>query len=433
MTELERIEIEGFKGLESVAFEPSQINLITGRNNTGKTSLLESVDLLLTPSNLSRFGSSADEVINIEQKKVNISGKYSKGEASLKIRKPGDNEVRQLIVQAVFNTIGFQSTLVYFGTEDNEDDLKEVIDDAVQDVLREELDQETIEALHDEFLIVSWSGSKYSYFLPGQESSRIISSVENRIREETSKRFEEMDLTGDEKDLDTDSNIHHHFAESTKYNDDRWDFQPSVKKFFGPSVQPTFLETPDSQGTSKFIRSIELTEDISEDDNENIGIKIDDIGDYLKENRIVDHLKTFDTDYLVFEKEDGEKYQIPYAFMGDGFKAIVGLLWELLDVETENEIVLLEEPENHMHPGYIRQVVYFLIHLAREEDVQLFITTHNSDFINDFFNENLTEDQREYLEDEFSLIRMEEDAAQVLDYETAESDLKDLHLDLRGI
>jgi len=100
---------------------------------------------------------------------------------------------------------------------------------------------------------------------------------------------------------------------------------------------------------------------------------------------------------------------------------------------VENEIVLLEEPDTHMHAGYVREVVYFLIDLAREEDVQLFITTHDSDFINDFFTENLTDEEEAYLEDEFSLLRMEEDGAVVEDYETARENLKDLHLDLRGI
>lgn len=64
MTELEHIEIEGFEGLEHVEFEPSDINLITGRNNTGKTSFLEAVDLLFNPSKFNKFGGGEYGVCN---------------------------------------------------------------------------------------------------------------------------------------------------------------------------------------------------------------------------------------------------------------------------------------------------------------------------------------------------------------------------------
>ena len=55
MTELEHVEIEGFKGLEHVEFEPTDINLVTGRNNTGKTSFLEAIDLLYNPDSATDF------------------------------------------------------------------------------------------------------------------------------------------------------------------------------------------------------------------------------------------------------------------------------------------------------------------------------------------------------------------------------------------
>lgn len=39
MNRFERIEVSGFKGLTSIDFAPGDINLITGRNNIGKTSM----------------------------------------------------------------------------------------------------------------------------------------------------------------------------------------------------------------------------------------------------------------------------------------------------------------------------------------------------------------------------------------------------------
>ncbi len=176
---------------------------------------------------------------------------------------------------------------------------------------------------------------------------------------------------------------------------------------------------------------MQLSEPFDLESDEDNPVKIDDIGDFLREKEIVDNLKTFDLDYLIFE-DDGEKYSVPFDHMGEGFKTLVGVLWHLFDVEGSADVVLLEEPDTHMHPGYVRQLVYFLIDLAMEEDLQLFITTHNNDFLNDFFTENLKQEEREFLEEEFRLVQLQDGAADVMDYEEAETQLKDLKLDLRG-
>jgi len=118
--------------------------------------------------------------------------------------------------------------------------------------------------------------------------------------------------------------------------------------------------------------------------------------------------------------------------MGEGFQAIVALLWELLDDDLP-EVVFLEEPTTHMHPGYVREVVFFLIQLAMEEDVQLFVTTHSNDFLNDLFAENLREEEEAFLEEEFRLFQMQDGGAKTLDYREAEHSLEELMLDLRGV
>lgn len=117
--------------------------------------------------------------------------------------------------------------------------------------------------------------------------------------------------------------------------------------------------------------------------------------------------------------------------MGDGFKSIIGLLWELKRRGSQNNVILLEEPENHMHPGYINTLVKFLIQISREEKLQLFITTHNIDFISEFFEKEGKD--KEYLKEEFQVMLMQENLTQTLSYETAKRDLNELHVDLRGL
>ena len=48
MTKLEWIEIENFRGISHLMYEPKQINLLVGKNNSGKTSVLEAIYLRLT-------------------------------------------------------------------------------------------------------------------------------------------------------------------------------------------------------------------------------------------------------------------------------------------------------------------------------------------------------------------------------------------------
>ena len=308
---------------------------------------------------------------------------------------------------------------------DSEEEHLQTLYSVIQRAFQDAISENHIANLGEEFVEIVINDESYPFYSFGKNASEIQSILYKAIWE---------DLDDDSPDII--SNLFKQ-RQATLYGiDANGDEETNKYEYIDtPTIQGRsgYLEEPESTNVIQFIESIILVEDLEKGDEEKDAIKIDDIGDYIKQKELVDDIKTFDTDYLVFEKEDGEKYSIPYDFMGDGFKAIVGLLWELLDEDNENNIVLIEEPENHMHPGYIREVVYFLIELAKDEGVQLFITTHSSDFINSFFTENLTEEEEEFLKKEFSLIRMEEDGAVIENYETAEDDLKNLHLDLRGI
>jgi AAA15 family ATPase/GTPase len=132
---------------------------------------------------------------------------------------------------------------------------------------------------------------------------------------------------------------------------------------------------------------------------------------------------------MVFE-EDGEKYQVPYEFMGDGFKTLLGLLWELSG--EDDDVLLLEEPENHMHPNYVHQFVHWLVDVAEDTGTQLFLTTHDIDFVRSFFD-FVEPSQKAFLSEEFRLLKMDRTLPEVYDYDEAEELSKDLQVDLRGI
>lgn len=434
MTDLERIEIEGFKGLESISFEPSGINLITGRNNTGKTSLLEAINLLFNPSNIGRFEDGTDRIININQESTYIFGETAESRMEVDIELPENEIIEGCFIRMIPNSFHRRRTISQSFFEQFRTEYKEQFNELESDIhriLQEELDNDFLTKLGEEFVVVTVNGDSYLYFSPGPKSEEVASLVNTEMNEKFGNSEEPDGLESSLFESDTDDQG---FWQNVSAQDEE---TGSYYTIFGlgqirPNRARGFLNKPTDADTVRFIESIKIADNIETEDDEKDAIKIDDIGDFIKEKELVDDLKTFDIDYLVFEKEDGEKYQIPYGFMGDGFKAIVGLLWELLDEKNKNEIVLIEEPENHMHPGYVSELVHFLIDLARDEDIQFFITTHDHDFIKDFFMD-MPDEKREYLEEEFSLVKMDDFGADVLNYEDAEHHLKDLHLDLRGI
>lgn len=411
MTRCTEVKIEGFKGIQSLNVEPTAINIITGRNNTGKTSFLEAIELSFDPGNISNFGGNIDTLVNIECETATIDTELGDNTSSIEIFEPDERRAREILIDALLQTA---SKFITWAEERTVADAPELnaIENDLQTIIEDSISPSAIEDIRTESAIVSVNGTEYPYLYPGGTAQVLNRNITEKIRERIAERHDGSDTT-----LQTTlRNIPAHLPVG----------------LFGEGVQ--FVgDRPPVVNAVTAIDGRDLTEPPETENGESTAVRIDDIEDILIEHEIVDDLRSFDFDYLVFTDDEGEKYSVPYEFMGDGFKAIVGILWELLDAERTGDVLLLEEPAIHMHPGYVRELVYFLVDIARERDVQLFITTHNNDFIADFFGENITDEERSYLEAEFTLVQMQSDTADVMSYREAEEHLKDLHLDLRGI
>jgi energy-coupling factor transporter ATP-binding protein EcfA2 len=77
--------------------------------------------------------------------------------------------------------------------------------------------------------------------------------------------------------------------------------------------------------------------------------------------------------YLVFRD-----YAVPAALAGDGIRLLLHLSFEL--AVRQGGLVLMEEPEVHMHPGAIRQCAQAIIEAVRR-GVQVTLTTHSLELI----------------------------------------------------
>ncbi|WP_373189268.1 ATP-binding protein [Halolamina sp.] len=408
MTRITSVKVEGFKGIESLHVNTTRVNLVTGRNNTGKTSLLEAVLLAFDPAKLKDFSENLSTLINAKHDEACITVETETGTRTLGLEKPDHTVARQMFIESLSEFTDSVSDRI----RDNFDSEMFTPDELRSEVKERIIDQVTeahVSEVQKNSLIAHFQGKAYFLLNSDNASREVIKDAADDIVQQFAKE------SGSKHSVDTErfgiGLLGFHMFDRTRF----------------------VRESPPRSESVSFIDTHDLTIRPEKESDEADAVKTDDIEEFLINNEIVDDLRSFNLDNVVFEADSGKKYSVPYEFMGDGFKAIIGILWELLDDETTGEIVLLEEPGVHMHPGYVRELLYFIIRIARENGTQILTTTHNHDFITDFFTENLTEGERVFLSEEFSLIQMQQNAADVMTYEEAEESLKELHLDLRGL
>lgn len=385
MGHVERAEISGFKCVSAADLECGQFNVLTGRNGTGKSSILEAIQLAHDPTALEAFDPAVGRLIEIGE-----------STASVEIVRP--DETRQFSMERVDADTAFP-----------------VVSEAtVRDALVLDSEAETAEVLQKR----------------GQ-SGEVAADFEQHLRDSGA------DPTDSVVTVETGGTVRKFVSDSPEIRRafqnfvDRTDplggnesvdvvLSSSGRRFVGdaPTREPVRLIAPTNSSDSP-----------TDTDSELRRVRV---RDFLRDHDILPNLESFSFNELVFD-EDGEQYAIPYDFLSEGTKTITSLVWQLFSEEEIPDVILLEEPENHLHPGYVTELVEFLIEFAREENVQLFVTTHNVDFLREFFNDATVGDHEAWLAEEFRLIQTTELSPKQFDYERAKEHVEELQLDLRGL
>lgn len=131
----------------------------------------------------------------------------------------------------------------------------------------------------------------------------------------------------------------------------------------------------------------------------------------LKE-KVIDLLKLYDKDIedILFLKNNETARPLeclkhknlgimPLSVYGDGIKRVLLLANGI--AEAENGILLIDEIETAIHSKYYENVFNFLIENCQKYNVQLFITTHNMETIDEFlkilYEENTKENEDDLL------------------------------------
>jgi len=68
--------------------------------------------------------------------------------------------------------------------------------------------------------------------------------------------------------------------------------------------------------------------------------------------------------------------------LGSGEKEILHIIFSLIVLASKNSLVIIDEPELHIHPPMQKRILEFFQKLAFEKNIQLILITHSPTFIN---------------------------------------------------
>ncbi len=74
---------------------------------------------------------------------------------------------------------------------------------------------------------------------------------------------------------------------------------------------------------------------------------------------------------------DGSVQQIPVSKLGSGFETIISIifLYHYFCIEGTNLIILIDEPELHLHPSWQKKLIDYLVDISK--NTQVFVSTHS--------------------------------------------------------
>ncbi len=408
---INRITIKNFKGINSLKFAPKKFNIIVGGNNTGKTSIIEAISICMNPYllyNLSR-NKYQNSVINYLSDKSTIKIDIENNKVmKLSFSKSTPDQILNLLkndLSELFN----RKDEVCVGIDKNV---------AIEKIIKG-LDKNKIYQASLDSIIVLVNYSDHQIILAGESYRDLLTYSLSKLYDiYISKNAKDSIMHTSNGDiLENEYMMKHEYMITMLSNHHELSRKNSLIKYKKDNV--TFIKN-----------ALNSMEHINK--NQKLALQLENI---IKHDNIISNLKGFNFDSLVLDTEDGDK-EIPIESMGDGFKSLIYIFTELY--ENESNIILIEEPENYMHPGYIRELIHYIISIANNSEIQLFIITHSKDFLYMLTSDNaLAENDIEFLKKELLILQLSRFKDDIilsnLDYNDAVSDMEDLLLDLRGI
>lgn len=376
MTFLKDIEIEGYRGINKYTQTFKKINLFVGKNNAGKSSILEAIAIIASSSNgyldtlgedlLKNFAErknwNLEYFINLELKKCLIKATINRTTVSLSIEydKEGIPKGLSKRVLPLLEKIAIEYAESRMARRERFQSRTTRSEKEVESPLEyEDLIDQQMERLRSRpKLIISNSLTNRTDLLLEREEEVIVPTP---------------------KVIST----------------------PIM--FSGTDCQHTLKDLHDTLlPTERFTKIIESV-------RSNI--------DYVRD------VRTLEDQMYVFLKN--AKKPIPIELMGDGFKEVLRIAF--LSALSRNGLIFLEEPENNLHPGFLDVAIKYLVNSVKEFGTQVFISTHSLEFLKGIIAK---------AGEDIQIVRIyranNEIDREIFDGKSALEELEEIELDLRG-
>ena len=407
MTRLDWIEIENFRGISHLRYEPRQVNLLIGRNNSGKTTVLDAIYTNLTGEyddprkDYEGFYREFDVKVGTNSAKICSDIHSSELYA---FHQPLPPEVQNIIDARLFAAL----RSVY---AENNFPVQSYL--SIYRFLKEKLPI-SVSSYDDQILI----------YLDPRDSRHSDSSLreEYRMMIDLIHPSRKSSMVGESIILNESGSRGSNIFESAipyEYRMAREDIIPALRKKINVRHSPE---------TEIVVRVDDLSKLIGkflEDD-----VRILELEKVVKEYGIVPNIERLTQKGVVYLSAAGEMTMIPYMLHGTGFFTLLKLLDVMRD--AAGGVLLVEEPENHLHPGYLSVFVEQLMVLAMKLDVQVFMTTHSYDLIEELASYPETAEERAMIQ--ISRIANRKGVHELYTYspERALEEMIQFKMDLRG-
>ncbi len=470
---IDEIAISNYRAIEKFSLKPKAINIFVGSNNSGKSSILESIAISLSLNNkLSDYeGNDSNEYLgffteydpkflvreneNLAECTLKINNK--KIQSTIEFRKAGypDSEKRKYIENFIHRKMDD-----YFSSSDF---LNRKFRDSYLSLIKEsKLAMESGSSNTPNKFKSIMDSTKFTAFTESTQFSRYkLHPLKN---EDISKTNYEDDFDKNIENSDYYQSILERYILTLKEKIENvlYESEKLIYCFYEDDQLKTIFMIPYlsvSLGDEKlFFNRVLFDErkiiqiDCSTQDNLvlpfntmfaghrmfQIELLHDKVVKNNKFNEVMELLKKIEYIKDIRRTEEGLQVSIsgleipiPLSSMGEGFKSLLVLAFERCLLEEG--ILLIEEIEITLHPGYIRMLVEEI--LSHSSNLQFFISTHSMDLIS-----NLLEigDRLGKLED-IQIIRTikinntNEINTEILNGTIAKQNVDDIAIDLRGI
>lgn len=177
---------------------------------------------------------------------------------------------------------------------------------------------------------------------------------------------------------ETIKNIHDNIKGVYRYSNDKVKSNPKNKEFSG-FFQEVSFHTHKGDMKEQILEPItkQFFSDLDTPRKKIIDNKIKQLNQAFKNLEINTKLISIDSKELLFRSKNGRKVYFEDLSSGEKQVSFAGLYFSIL--ETENSVLLIDEPEDSLHPSWQNKILGFYQNIGK--NTQLIVATHSPQII----------------------------------------------------